>query len=105
MNRLAQKKKVCALIPARLNSVRFPGKALKQIDGIPMVVRVLAAARDSGVFDAVYASTDSPEIAAVCQTYGFEAVFTSHSPSESDLPHSGGGDDSGRFQVYFFAEI
>lgn len=79
MNRLAQKKKVCALIPARLNSVRFPGKALKQIDGIPMVVRVLAAARDSGVFDAVYASTDSPEIAAVCQTYGFEAVFTSHS--------------------------
>ena len=61
MNRLAQKKKVCALIPARLNSVRFPGKALKQIDGIPMVVRVLAAARDSGVFDAVYAATDSPE--------------------------------------------
>ena len=79
MNRLAQEKKVCALIPARLNSVRFPGKALKQIDGIPMVVRVLAAARNSGVFDAVYAATDSPEIAAVCQTYGFEAVFTSHS--------------------------
>ena len=79
MNRLAQKKKVCALIPARLNSVRFPGKALKQIDAIPMVVRVLTAARDSGVFDAVYAATDSPEIAAVCQTYGFEAVFTSHS--------------------------
>ena len=44
MNRLAQKKKVCALIPARLNSVRFPRKALKQIDGIPMVVRVLATA-------------------------------------------------------------
>lgn len=79
MNRLAQKKKVCALIPARLNSVRFPGKALKQIDGIPMVVRVLAAAQDSGVFDAVYAATDSPEIAAVCQAYGFEAVFTSPS--------------------------
>ena len=79
MNRLAQEKKVCALIPARLDSVRFPGKALKQIDGIPMVVQVLAAARDSGVFDAVYAATDSPEIAAVCQTYGFEAVFTSHS--------------------------
>ena len=57
MNRLAQEKKVCALIPARLNSVRFPGKALKQIDGIPMVVRVLAAARNSGVFDAVYAAT------------------------------------------------
>ena len=73
------KKGFCALIPARLNSVRFPGKALKQIDGIPMVVRVLAAARNSGVFDAVYAATDSPEIAAVCQTYGFEAVFTSHS--------------------------
>ena len=36
MNRLAQEKKVCALIPARLNSVRFPGKALKQIDGIPI---------------------------------------------------------------------
>ena len=95
MNRLAQKKKVCALIPARLNSVRFPGKALKQIDGIPMVVRVLAAARDSGVFDAVYAATDSPEIAAVHLPF----------PSESDLPHSGGGDDSGRFQVCFFAEI
>ena len=102
---ISTEKKVCALIPARLNSVRFPGKALKQIDGIPMVVRVPAAARDSGVFDAVYAATDSPEIAAVCQTYGFEAVFRLPIPIRTDLPHSGGGDDSGRFQVYFFAEI
>ena len=79
MNRLTKEKTVCALIPARMDSVRFPGKALKQIDGTPMVVRVLAAARDSGVFDAVYAATDSPEIAAVCQEYGFETIFTSHS--------------------------
>ena len=49
-----------------------------------MVVRVLAAARDSGVFDAVYAATDSPEIAAVCRTYGFEAVLPPI-PIESDL--------------------
>lgn len=78
MNRLTQKKTVCALIPARLNSVRFPGKALKRIDGVPMVVRVLTAARKSGVFDAVYAATDSPEIASVCREYGFEVIFTSN---------------------------
>ena len=79
MNRLTKEKTVCALIPSRLDSVRFPGKALKRVDGIPMLIRVLTAARDSGVFDAVYAATDSPEIASVCQKYGFEVIFTSHS--------------------------
>ncbi|MGI6054359.1 MAG: cytidylyltransferase domain-containing protein, partial [Clostridium sp.] len=36
--------KITAFIPARMNSVRLPGKALKEINGLPMVVRVCQAA-------------------------------------------------------------
>ncbi len=58
--------KTVGIIPSRMNSVRFPGKALADIGGVPMVVRVFHAARESGALDEVYVATDSPEITSVC---------------------------------------
>jgi len=46
-----------AIIPARFASSRLPGKALADIGGKPMVVRVAERARESGARE-VYVATD-----------------------------------------------
>lgn len=69
--------KITGIIPARMNSVRFPGKALADILGTPMVVRVWNAAEESGVFESVFVATDSAEIASVCQAQKIPVLMTS----------------------------
>jgi CMP-N,N'-diacetyllegionaminic acid synthase len=59
-----------ALIPARSGSQRVPGKNIRPLAGHPLIAYTIAAARDSGVFDAVLVSTDSEEIAAIARRYG-----------------------------------
>ncbi|MDY5483638.1 MAG: NTP transferase domain-containing protein [Clostridium sp.] len=59
--------RITGIIPARMNSTRFPGKALADILGIPMVIRVWKTAERSGVFHEIYVATDSPDIASVCR--------------------------------------
>ena len=51
--------KVVALIPARYDSQRFPGKLLKDLAGQTVILRTYRAAINSGLFDAVYVVTDS----------------------------------------------
>lgn len=59
-----------ALIPARAGSQRVPGKNVRPLAGHPLLAYTIAAARESGVFDAVVVSTDSEETAAVARRYG-----------------------------------
>jgi CMP-N,N'-diacetyllegionaminic acid synthase len=59
-----------ALIPARAGSQRVPGKNVRPLAGHPLLAYSIAAARESGRFDAVLVSTDSAEIAAVARRYG-----------------------------------
>lgn len=61
-----------ALVPARAGSVRVPRKNLASLAGHPLIAYSIAAARGSGLFDAVLVSTDSEEIAAVARRYGAE---------------------------------
>jgi CMP-N,N'-diacetyllegionaminic acid synthase len=61
-----------ALVPARAGSQRVPGKNVHPLRGHPLVAYTLAAARESGLFDAAVVSTDSEEIAAVARHYGGE---------------------------------
>jgi N-acylneuraminate cytidylyltransferase len=61
-----------ALIPARAGSQRVPGKNTRPLAGHPLIAYSIAAARESGVFDAVVCSTDSEETAAVARRYGAE---------------------------------
>jgi 3-deoxy-manno-octulosonate cytidylyltransferase (CMP-KDO synthetase) len=63
------------LIPARMASVRLPGKPLADIAGIPMVVRVARQASLSAAH-AVVVAADHLEIVAVCQAHGVRAVLT-----------------------------
>lgn len=64
-----------AIVPARMGSTRFPGKALADIGGRPMVVHCALRARASGA-ERVIVATDHETIAAVSRAAGVEAVLT-----------------------------
>lgn len=61
------------IIPARLDSTRFPQKMLADILGYPMIVRSAKVAQE---VDDVVVATDSEEISKVCKHYAITAVMT-----------------------------
>jgi 3-deoxy-manno-octulosonate cytidylyltransferase (CMP-KDO synthetase) len=63
------------VIPARFASTRLPGKALADLAGKPMVVRVADQAKASGAREIVVA-TDDQRIAAEVERFGYTAVMT-----------------------------
>lgn len=66
---------VLVLIPARMASIRLPGKPLADICGEPMIVHVLRRAEEAGI-GRIAVATDSAEIAAAVTTAGGTAVMT-----------------------------
>jgi 3-deoxy-manno-octulosonate cytidylyltransferase (CMP-KDO synthetase) len=64
------------LIPARLASTRLPRKALAEIGGLPMIVRVARRAALSRAA-AVIVAADDAEIVAACSAHGVAAILTS----------------------------
>lgn len=67
------------LIPARLHSKRLPEKALADIGGAPMVVRVAQRVQQAPAGIApkrVVVATDSPRILDACAQFEIEAVHT-----------------------------
>lgn len=64
------------LIPARMESSRLPGKPLKPIAGLPMIVHVARRSMlAEGVTDVVVC-TDSVEILLACETYKVPVCLT-----------------------------
>jgi N-acylneuraminate cytidylyltransferase len=64
-----------AIIPARGGSKRIPRKNLLPFDGVPMIVRSIRTALDSGLFEQVVVSTDDAEIADVARAHGAHVPF------------------------------
>jgi N-acylneuraminate cytidylyltransferase len=67
--------RVVAFIPARSGSVRVPHKNIRPLAGHPLIAYTIAAARRSGVFEAVIVSTDSEDYARIARHYGAEVPF------------------------------
>lgn len=65
-----------AVIPARYGSTRLPGKALLEIGGMPLVVRVLRQVQRCRSVDRVLVAVDDERIASVVGAWGGEAVMT-----------------------------
>lgn len=63
------------VIPARYASTRFPGKALAELAGKPMVVHVCERAVSSGA-RSVHVATDDERIAQAVRAHGHQAVMT-----------------------------
>lgn len=74
-----------ALIPARYGSTRFPGKALADLLGKPLIQRVHEQTRRVPKLDAVCVATDDQRIKKCVEEFGGRAIMTrSDHPSGSD---------------------
>lgn len=69
--------KIACVIPARLNSTRFPRKMLEYLGGRPLLQWVWDAAKKVSLFDSVTFATDSEEIADLIQGFGGSYQMTS----------------------------
>jgi 3-deoxy-manno-octulosonate cytidylyltransferase (CMP-KDO synthetase) len=66
-----------AVIPARYQSTRFPGKPLALVAGKPLVQQVYLRCLESQAFSQVVVATDDQRIAAAVRGFGGEVVLTS----------------------------
>ena len=74
--------KIAAVIPARLESSRFPRKVLHNFCGTPMIEHVRLRAEKSNVFQAgVYVATCDTEIYELVKSNGGNPIMTSKSHS------------------------
>ncbi len=64
-----------AIIPARGGSKRILNKNIKLFEGKPLIAYPVRAAKDSGLFDRIIVSTDSPDIAEIARDEGAEVPF------------------------------
>ncbi len=66
-----------AIIPARYGSTRFPGKALADLGGKPMIQHVYERTLQATLVPRAIVATDDPRIADVVRQFGGEAIMTS----------------------------
>lgn len=69
--------RVVAVIPARMNASRFPGKPLAQLLGKPMLQHVFARTAACTLLDEVLIATCDAEIAERAREFGAKATMTS----------------------------
>lgn len=69
--------KTLGVVASRYASTRFPGKALADIGGKPMVWWVYQQALKAKKLDAVVVATDDVRIEEVCKNYGMNVIMTS----------------------------
>jgi 3-deoxy-manno-octulosonate cytidylyltransferase (CMP-KDO synthetase) len=68
--------KTLAVIPARLGATRLPRKPLRELAGVPIIVRVMERVHALRVADRVVVATDSDDIVTRVEEAGGEAVLT-----------------------------
>lgn len=66
--------KIIAVIPARYDSTRFPGKLMKDLAGKTVIRRTYEATVNTKLFDDVFVVTDSDLILHEIQSHGGKAV-------------------------------
>ena len=79
--------KIIGVIPARYNSTRLPGKALREIAGKPMLHWVYQNARRSPLLSDLVVATDSELIYQSCEQNGIPVTMTGEHPSGGDRLH------------------
>jgi 3-deoxy-manno-octulosonate cytidylyltransferase (CMP-KDO synthetase) len=68
---------ILGVIPARLASTRLPRKVLREVAGLPLVVRVFRSARRSPALSDLVVATDSEEVLSMCRDHDVPAMMTS----------------------------
>jgi len=62
--------KYFCIIPARGGSKRIPNKNIQDVGGFPLIGHVIKNALESTIFEEVFVSTDSKEIASISREFG-----------------------------------
>lgn len=81
-------RRVLGLITARGGSKGLPGKNVRELCGHPLIGWTVAAGVAASSLDDLVVSTDSPEIAAVAESYGATAPFLRPAELASDTASS-----------------
>lgn len=66
-----------AIIPARYNSTRFPGKPLALLQNKPVIQHVFEKVKDARLIDTVLVATDDERIYNIVADFGGKVVMTS----------------------------
>ena len=69
--------RVVAVIPARFNSSRFPGKPLAVLKGKPLIQRVHEQVAFANLINDIFVATDDKKIFDAVTGFGGKAVMTS----------------------------
>ena len=74
-------KRVIAVIPARIDSSRFPAKMIADQSGKPLIQYAWEVAMSASSVNEVYIATDSQEIANSVYEFGGEIILTGEHPN------------------------
>ena len=77
-----------AIITARSGSKGLPHKNIKLLCGKPLLAYSIIAAKESGMYDKIVVSTDSPEYAKIALEWGAEVPFFRSDLNSSDTATS-----------------
>lgn len=69
--------RICAVIPARYSSTRFPGKVIHLLCGKPVVVWVWESVKKVEDISTIVVASENERVIKVCRDYGIEAILTS----------------------------
>ena len=75
------------LIPTRFNSRRLPGKSLKLIGDLPMIIHTYRRAKIAKSLDKVYICCDTKEVFDVAKSFKANVILTSknHKQGETEF--------------------
>lgn len=79
-------RKIVAFIPARSGSRRVKSKNIKKLCGHPLLAYTIEQAHLSGIFERIFVSTDSEDIAKVARRYGAEVIHRPDWTAQDDSP-------------------
>jgi 3-deoxy-manno-octulosonate cytidylyltransferase (CMP-KDO synthetase) len=74
-------RRVIAVIPARIDSSRFPAKMIADETGKPLIQYAWENAKSAETVTDVYIATNSSEIAQKCDTFGAMVIMTGEHPN------------------------
>ena len=77
-----------AIITARSGSKGLKDKNIKELCGKPLLSYSIECALESGRFDKVFVSTDSPRYAEIAERYGADASFLRSAKTSGDTAGS-----------------
>lgn len=79
--------KTVAIIPARAQSKRLPGKNFKILGDLPLVAHsILFAQANSNIIDQIYITTDCPEVKKIALKFDVEVIDRPSKLSGDDEP-------------------